>query len=124
MIVRVRFRLHCKIARGTYSESSTVPLVSPFWRFCCIRLWTCGELCGAQLLRYRSVLRSVGETEKRQRLLVAEAWNIQGWVSVGMHKLVQQTLRALVRYCTNPHAVSVIPIAPVTAESDIAGVYD
>ncbi|CAM9178363.1 unnamed protein product, partial [Sphacelaria rigidula] len=45
------------------------------------------------------------ETEKRQRLLVAEAWNIQGWVSVGMHKLVQQTLRALVRYCTNPHAV-------------------
>lgn len=67
-----------------------------------------------KLLRYKSVLQSVGETEKRERLLAGEAWNVHGWVSVGMHKLVQQTLRALVRYCTNPYDVSVTPIVPVT----------
>lgn len=41
-----------------------------------------------------------------------QSWNLQGWLSVGSHKLVQQTLRALVRQCNHPYAVREMTMMP------------
>ncbi|CAN0412492.1 unnamed protein product, partial [Ectocarpus sp. 12 AP-2014] len=47
--------------------------------------------------RYSSMLQRACESDRDERGASQEAWNLQGWLSVGSHKLVQQTLRALVR---------------------------
>ena len=52
-----------------------------------------------------SVLQTIWETDKSEREVSEELWNLQGWLSVGSHKLVQQTLRAFVRRCSHPRAV-------------------
>ncbi|CAB1117471.1 unnamed protein product [Ectocarpus sp. CCAP 1310/34] len=55
--------------------------------------------------RYSSMLQKACESDRDERGASQEAWNLQGWLSVGSHKLVQQTLRALVRGCSHPYAV-------------------
>lgn len=60
------------------------------------------------LPRYSSMLQRACESDRDERGASKEAWNLQGWLSVGSHKLVQQTLRALVRGCSHPYAVRVL----------------
>ncbi|CAM9282717.1 unnamed protein product [Ectocarpus sp. 12 AP-2014] len=55
--------------------------------------------------RYSSMLQRACESDRDERGASQAAWNLQGWLSVGSHKLVQQTLRALVRGCSHPYAV-------------------
>ncbi|CAM9328736.1 unnamed protein product, partial [Ectocarpus sp. 8 AP-2014] len=55
--------------------------------------------------RYSNMLQRACESDRDERGASREAWNLQGWLSVGSHKLVQQTLRALVRGCSHPYAV-------------------
>ncbi|CAM9885497.1 unnamed protein product [Ectocarpus sp. 4 AP-2014] len=55
--------------------------------------------------RYSSMLQRACESDRDERGASQEAWNLQGWLSVGSHKLVQQTLRALVRGCSHSYAV-------------------
>ncbi|CAM9276755.1 unnamed protein product, partial [Laminaria digitata] len=56
--------------------------------------------------RYLSILQTVWEADKSEREVSGELWNLQGWLSVGSHKLVQQTLRAFVRRCNHPRATT------------------
>lgn len=55
--------------------------------------------------RYSSLLQMTWESDQGEWESSEESWNLQGWLSVGSHKLVQQTLRALVRRCSHPYAV-------------------
>lgn len=55
--------------------------------------------------RCSSVLQTAWESDEAEAVASEKSWNLQGWLSVGTHKLVQQTLRALVRRCSHPYAV-------------------
>lgn len=52
------------------------------------------------------MLQTAWESDQMEMAASDKSWNLQGWLSVGSHKLVQQTLRALVRRCSHPYAVS------------------
>ncbi|CAM9218663.1 unnamed protein product, partial [Hapterophycus canaliculatus] len=54
---------------------------------------------------YSIALQTLWESDRTEKEISEESWNLQGWLSVGSHKLVQQTLRALVRRCHHPYAV-------------------
>lgn len=51
------------------------------------------------------MLQTAWESDQIETVASEKSWNLQGWLSVGSHKLVQQTLRALVRRCSHPYAV-------------------
>lgn len=51
------------------------------------------------------MLQAACESDQNEIVASEKSWNLQGWLSVGSHKLVQQTLRALVRRCSHPYAV-------------------
>lgn len=51
------------------------------------------------------MLQTAWESDQVETVASEKSWNLQGWLSVGSHKLVQQTLRALVRRCSHPYAV-------------------
>eukprot|EP00752_Nemacystus_decipiens_P008396 g7506.t1 len=55
--------------------------------------------------RCSSVLQAARESDQMETMTSEKSWNLQGWLSVGSHKLVQQTLRALVRRCSHPYEV-------------------
>lgn len=50
-------------------------------------------------------MHTVRDADRMEKEMRDEAWNLEGWLSVGSHKLVQQTLRVLVRGCEHPYAV-------------------
>lgn len=51
------------------------------------------------------MLQTAWDSDQLEMVASEKSWNLQGWLSVGTHKLVQQTLRALVRTCSHPYAV-------------------
>eukprot|EP00903_Cladosiphon_okamuranus_P015742 g14530.t1 len=55
--------------------------------------------------RCSGVLQAAWELDQIETAVSEKSWNLQGWLSVGSHKLVQQTLRAFVRRCSQPYAV-------------------
>lgn len=55
--------------------------------------------------RYSIVLKTTLEFDGMKVGTAEQSWNLQGWLSVGSHKLVQQTLRALVRKRNHPYEV-------------------
>lgn len=59
--------------------------------------------------RYKGIREAVWETYKTNRNVRGEsieAWGLHGWLSVGTHKLVQQTLKAQISRCMHPDEVS------------------
>lgn len=60
------------------------------------------------IIRCSGVLQTAWESDQIETWVSEKSWNLQGWLSVGSHKLVQQTLRALVRGCSHPYAVRTI----------------
>lgn len=59
--------------------------------------------------RYKGIREAVWETYKTNRNVRGEsieAWSLHGWLSVGTHKLMQQTLKAQISRCMHPDEVS------------------
>ncbi|CAM9181300.1 unnamed protein product, partial [Scytosiphon promiscuus] len=54
---------------------------------------------------YSAALQTLWELDRTEMAVSGESWNLQGWLSVGSHKLVQQILRALVRRYCHPYEV-------------------
>lgn len=57
------------------------------------------------IARCSSVLQTTWESDQAETAVSEKSWKLQGWLSVGSHKLVQQTLRALVRRSNHPYEV-------------------
>lgn len=62
------------------------------------------------------MLQTAWESDQIETVASEKSWNLQGWLSVGSHKLVQQTLRALVRRCSHSYAVRGIYIFSMEAD--------